>query len=90
MLNSSRDKNEGTYRKWEEGGGGGSPLSDPGSQLLLAERKGESSAREINGTKKKKKKKGRSSRGQEPHSEITMVGAPFRGMRLYNNRGTYS
>ena len=37
MLNSSRGKNEGTYRSGE---GGEGPASDPGSELLLGGREG--------------------------------------------------
>ena len=48
MLNSSRDKNEGTYRS---GDGGGGPLYDPGSELPNTGRQGESSARIIKGMK---------------------------------------
>ena len=37
MLNSSRGKNEGTYRSGE---GGEGPASDPGSEVLLGGREG--------------------------------------------------
>ena len=47
MLNSSRDKNEGTLRRGKEG-----PLRDLGSELLLEARR-ESSARIIHGMEKK-------------------------------------
>ena len=55
MLIFHRDKNEGTHHsvvgRRQEG-----PLCDPGSELLLGGREGESCARIINGMKKKKKK----------------------------------
>ena len=57
MLNHSRDKNEVTFRKGEEGGGRRARY-DTGCELLLgAGREGERSARIINGMNKGKKER---------------------------------
>ena len=55
MLNSPGDENKGTYRSGERGGE--SPVSDPGSELLLGGRERESSARIRNGPQKQNKTK---------------------------------